>query len=181
MTGDGEIRRELREHFMAVFIDEYQDTNPVQERILTAVSREDNLFCVGDVKQSIYRFRQAEPAIFERRYNGSSPEENSARRRIDMNCNFRSHPEILEGVNFIFSRIMTPDLGGVAYDDGAALQPGAPRPDENGKEPAMELLLLTGEEDRGEEDGPDGEGDDELWERAVWEREALVAARAFGN
>ncbi|NLG37209.1 MAG: helicase-exonuclease AddAB subunit AddA [Clostridiales bacterium] len=183
VVDDESAAGELRGQFEAVFIDEYQDINPVQERLITAVSRPGRLFCVGDVKQSIYRFRQAEPALFERRYRQSSPEELSLRRRIDMNCNFRSHPGILAGINEIFARIMSPGMGGVDYDESAALQPGAARPDEESDEPALEFVMLTGEaadDDSpaaGEDDAPDGDAYDDLTQRAVWEREAIYAAQ----
>lgn len=183
VVDDESAAGELRAQFEAVFIDEYQDINPVQERLITAVSRPGRLFCVGDVKQSIYRFRQAEPALFERRYRQSSSDESSPRRRIDMNRNFRSHPGIITGINEIFSRIMSPGLGGVDYDENAALQPGAARPDEESAEPALEFVLLTGEE-AGADDGPvanddraEDEAHDDLAQRAVWEREAAYAAQ----
>ena len=92
-------------------MDEYQDINPVQEAILTAIARADNLFCVGDVKQSIYRFRQADPTLFLARYAQSRPEEGAGQRRIDLNQNFRSAPQVLSIVNHIFSCIMRPALG----------------------------------------------------------------------
>lgn len=134
---------EFRDIFEEIMIDEYQDSNYLQEAILTAVSRqerdENNIFMVGDVKQSIYRFRLARPELFMEKYD-SYTIENSKEQRIDLHQNFRSRREVLDAVNDIFYRIMGKDLGNVAYDDLAALYPGASYPEvENAK---AELLLL---------------------------------------
>ncbi|MBR5127855.1 MAG: helicase-exonuclease AddAB subunit AddA [Roseburia sp.] len=134
---------EFRDIFEEIMIDEYQDSNYVQEAILTSVSRrernDNNIFMVGDVKQSIYRFRLARPELFMEKYASYSIEDSKAQ-RIDLHQNFRSRNEVLEAVNDIFYRIMGKDLGNVEYDDLAALYPGASYPDtENAK---AEVLLL---------------------------------------
>ena len=102
-------------------IDEYQDSNQVQEDILTAISREHqgvgNMFMVGDVKQSIYRFRMARPELFMEKYNTYTSDD-SAHQRIDLHKNFRSRNEVLDFTNDIFYKIMAADLGNVQYDDG---------------------------------------------------------------
>ncbi|MCD8300627.1 MAG: helicase-exonuclease AddAB subunit AddA [Clostridiales bacterium] len=122
-----EVAVEYRQKFREVMIDEYQDSNYVQEAILTAVSGipegRENLFMVGDVKQSIYRFRLARPELFVSKYKTFSPEENK-KQRIDLHRNFRSRGEVLEPVNDIFARIMGKDLGNVEYDPDAALRQG---------------------------------------------------------
>lgn len=119
-----DIANEYKSRFRAVFVDEYQDINPAQEAILQAVSR-GNRFMVGDVKQSIYRFRQADPSIFLEKY--SSFRGDGRRRRIDLNCNFRSREAVLEAVNALFSRLMLgKSAGEIDYSDNAALEPGAP-------------------------------------------------------
>ena len=129
------IAQGLKDYFAEVLVDEYQDINPVQERILQLVSRQEkspNLFMVGDVKQSIYRFRMADPSLFLIKYNtlphwhpdmpsSTSPSELV----IDLNRNFRSRLEVVEGVNFLFRQIMTQGAGEIPYDDQAALQYGA--------------------------------------------------------
>lgn len=134
---------EFREHFAEIMIDEYQDSNQVQEEILKAVSREEegghNLFMVGDVKQSIYRFRLARPELFMEKYAAFSTEE-SERQRIDLHENFRSRSQVLDFCNDIFYKIMSPDLGRVAYDQDAALHGGGDYPETPGME--AELLLL---------------------------------------
>ncbi|MCR4907700.1 MAG: helicase-exonuclease AddAB subunit AddA [Lachnospiraceae bacterium] len=112
-----------REFFREVMVDEYQDVSPVQEAILTAVAPEKGYFCVGDVKQSIYGFRLADPSIFINRYERSSAEEGSA--RIDLKKNFRSRPEVLDAVNFLFEKTMSRECGGVDYDEAQRLYPGA--------------------------------------------------------
>ncbi len=125
----------LKEYFAEVLVDEYQDINPVQERILQLVSRQEvspNLFMVGDVKQSIYRFRMADPSLFLSQYSALPhwhPEITSSTSPlemvIDLNRNFRSRLEVVEGVNFLFRQIMTKGAGEIPYDDQAALQYGA--------------------------------------------------------
>ena len=123
---------EFRDTFAEIMIDEYQDSNQVQETILRAISKEErgenNIFMVGDVKQSIYRFRLARPELFMEKYDTYSTEE-SATQRIDLHKNFRSRNEVLECTNDIFYRIMDRDLGNVVYDAKAALYPGAVYPE----------------------------------------------------
>ncbi|MCD8216537.1 MAG: UvrD-helicase domain-containing protein, partial [Clostridiales bacterium] len=118
---------EYREQFKEVMIDEYQDSNYVQEALLTAVSGipedRENLFMVGDVKQSIYRFRLARPELFMEKYENFSTQE-SRTQRIDLHMNFRSRSEVIDVVNDIFGRIMGKDLGNIAYDADAALYLG---------------------------------------------------------
>lgn len=154
---DIEITRtalDYRAFFTEILIDEYQDSNLVQEYLLESVSGESegdfNRFMVGDVKQSIYKFRLARPEIFMKKYNdykaGSHTE-----RRIDLHKNFRSRKEILDSVNYIFAQIMGRKLGGVEYDDKAALYPGAVYPaveqDEEGiSSNCTELLLIKKQE-----------------------------------
>ena len=114
----------LRNKYYEILTDEYQDSNAVQELILSAVSKGKNRFMVGDVKQSIYKFRMARPEIFmEKYYKFTGPGDDNI--RIDLYKNFRSRENILAGINFVFERIMTPKLGEVVYDNAARLSPGA--------------------------------------------------------
>lgn len=125
----------LQERFAEVMVDEYQDINPVQEKLLESVSRQDdaspNLFMVGDVKQSIYRFRMADPRLFLDKYinmphwKSGQKSGSVAKAVIDLNRNFRSRKEIIDGVNFLFRQIMTEGAGEIAYNDQAALSYGA--------------------------------------------------------
>lgn len=139
---------EFRMHFVEIMIDEYQDSNQVQEEIMRAISRESvgqyNMFMVGDVKQSIYRFRLARPELFMEKYASFDTEE-SRHQRIDLHQNFRSRREVIDFCNDVFYKIMSPDLGKVGYDADAALYPGAQYPDAPGME--AELLLLDEEDD----------------------------------
>ena len=122
---------EFRDTFEEIMIDEYQDSNEVQETLLRSISREErgenNIFMVGDVKQSIYRFRLARPELFMKKYDSYSLEE-STTQRIDLHKNFRSRAEVLTCTNDIFYKIMVRSLGNVEYDAEAALYPGASYP-----------------------------------------------------
>ncbi len=138
----------FRRHFEEIMIDEYQDSNQVQEEILCAISREQegtyNRFMVGDVKQSIYRFRLARPELFMEKFNAYRSGQESAA-RIDLHKNFRSRSGVVDFTNDIFGRIMKADLGEVEYDEEAALYCGAAYPDAGGME--TELMLLDMGED----------------------------------
>ena len=119
---------EFKNQFEEIMIDEYQDSNQVQEEIMCAISRESmgeyNMFMVGDVKQSIYRFRLARPELFMEKFATYDLEE-SQKQRIDLHRNFRSRNEVLDFTNDMFYKIMATDLGNVAYDADAALYYGA--------------------------------------------------------
>jgi len=135
-----EIAGEIREKYDYIFVDEYQDSNIIQETILNKICRKDNMFMVGDVKQSIYRFRLADPSIFLDKYDKFRHEPGALNRRIDLNKNFRSRPEILNGVNFIFKHIMSKSFGEIDYDEKAALYQGSDfEPIEH---PEIELHLI---------------------------------------
>ncbi len=144
---------ELRKGYEEIMIDEYQDSNYVQEAILQAVSKEPegvcNIFMVGDVKQSIYRFRMARPELFMEKYSAYTKEE-SPRQRIDLHKNFRSRPQVLDFVNAMFCRIMKEDIGNITYDSQAALYPGAGFPQGEAEMFAPRLLVVE----------PDGEDKD---------------------
>lgn len=148
-----DVARELSHKFVEIMIDEYQDSNFVQEKLLTSVSKIEegiyNIFMVGDVKQSIYRFRLARPDLFMEKFKSYPQEAGGNCLRIDLHKNFRSRAEVLEGVNYLFYQIMGEDLGGVEYDRNAALYAGRifPLKSETEKEDATEVLFL--EEDEG--------------------------------
>ncbi|WP_125152016.1 helicase-exonuclease AddAB subunit AddA [Clostridium rectalis] len=130
------IAIEFRKKFEEILVDEYQDSNLVQESILNSVSRQPNIdlkeknlispnmFMVGDVKQSIYRFRQAKPELFLEKYNNYSEEEKTDNRKIKLFKNFRSREEIIDGVNFIFYQIMCKNIGDLDYNEGERLNVG---------------------------------------------------------
>ena len=122
------VAEEFREFFDEVLVDEYQDSNNVQETIIDLVSRKNldnpNVFMVGDVKQSIYRFRQAKPELFLDKYN-KYPMTEGKNRKIQLYKNFRSREEVISGVNFIFKKVMSQVVGELEYTDDEALNLGA--------------------------------------------------------
>ena len=115
---------ELSSHFKEIMVDEYQDSNELQEQILTAISNGRNYFTVGDVKQSIYAFRQASPALFIEKLYSYPTDGTGNSIRIDLDKNFRSRLQVLEFTNKVFAPLMQMDVGGVMYDEKAALKLG---------------------------------------------------------
>ena len=147
---------EYQEKYAEVFIDEYQDSNLVQEILLSAVAKENNRFMVGDVKQSIYRFRQADPSIFMEKYenyNRIEDDIDSFNNKIMLYANFRSRKEILEGTNLVFSKIMKKETGEFDYTIDERLNPMASfkESDEN-VGGAVEILLVDEKSDDEDED-----------------------------
>ncbi len=118
-----EIADELRAHYEAIMVDEYQDTNGLQEGILRQIARENNRFIVGDVKQSIYRFRLADPSLFQHTYE-TYRADSAEGELVTMSENFRSRAEVLEPINEIFSQIMSKEAVDISYDVHARLNPG---------------------------------------------------------
>lgn len=168
--------RALRGHYDQILIDEYQDSNEVQELLLQIISGEDdgknNRFMVGDIKQSIYRFRLARPEIFMEKYDSYLPDD-PLTEKIELDQNFRSRKEVLDCVNALFFRLMRREIGGVEYSEAVSLKRGAVFPDEEGpggddgavkagsgeilRSPyCAEFLLL----DTGSGDGDEGPGED---------------------
>ncbi len=139
------VSEELRHTFKAVMVDEYQDTNGVQEAIVNMVANKDNRFYVGDVKQSIYSFRAADPTLFQEKYESFSKDLEAEERRIDLAKNFRSHENILEATNYIFSQIMSKDAAELDYGPAEALYAGKQieNPPEEWVGGPVELHLLT--------------------------------------
>lgn len=138
-----DIAKDYQRQFKEVLVDEYQDTNMLQEKILSLVKSgteaAGNLFMVGDVKQSIYRFRLAEPMLFLGKYSRFTAEAEGTGLKIDLNANFRSRKEILDGTNYIFSQIMGERVGEITYDTSAELKHQAPFPE---MEVPLELALI---------------------------------------
>ena len=129
LLSDPTVAGQYAARYDEIMVDEYQDTNAVQNAIFSAISREGrNLFMVGDVKQSIYRFRLADPTIFLGKYRAFKPytqAEEGEERRVILSQNFRSRPEVLLGANFMFENIMSTEFGEMDYTDAEALHPGA--------------------------------------------------------
>ena len=138
------VAKDYQNYFAEIIVDEYQDSNLVQEYILNAVSGESigrfNRFMVGDVKQSIYRFRLARPELFMEKYE-KFPKREGECEVIDLSMNFRSRQEVLDTTNTVFSQIMDESFGGITYDEAAALYYGATYYPKEG-EYSSELLLI---------------------------------------
>ncbi|MED4910618.1 helicase-exonuclease AddAB subunit AddA [Brevibacillus centrosporus] len=160
-----QVSLQLREQFAEVLVDEYQDINLVQETLLQMVSRDvetngtANRFMVGDVKQSIYRFRLAEPKLFLEKYltyqkDGESSElagdDEPIGLRIDLAANFRSRREVVDTVNFLFRQIMSPGVGEIDYDPSAELINRASYPDVEEGRLQAEVLLIDRKSDQTE-------------------------------
>lgn len=116
-----DIKRAYNERYDEVLIDEYQDVNALQDAIFTLISRGDNMFMVGDMKQSIYRFRNSDPTIFKNKTDSYHDKYN---RVINLNCNYRSRENVLESINNVFSLIMSERAGEIDYDDSQRLNAG---------------------------------------------------------
>lgn len=160
---DDEIAAEYRERFLTIIVDEYQDSNRVQETILNRIARPGGLFFVGDVKQSIYRFRMAEPSLFLEKCRDFHGENGT---RIDLGHNFRSGKAVIDAVNAAFGTIMREAVAGIEYDARAMLIQGAPVPD--GK---AELHLFSRENDPEEEESlEDAEAEARFAARTILER-----------
>ena len=154
-----DVAMEYRQYFQEILIDEYQDSNLVQEYLLSAISGEAeghyNRFMVGDVKQSIYKFRLARPELFLEKYD--TYQETGDLCRIDLAKNFRSRIQVVDAVNGVFSRIMSREIGGIAYDDKAALYPGATYPAAEDPAYGSEALLIRKQEKGEREESGIGE------------------------
>lgn len=168
-----EAAKYYQQQFEEVLVDEYQDTNLVQETILKLVSKgehaaEGNLFMVGDVKQSIYRFRLAEPMLFLNKYKQFKPDGKETGKRIDLNKNFRSRSDVLDSTNFLFKQLMGETVGEIEYDEQAELKLGASYPES--KDTTTEMLLVH-------LDQQEAETDEEREELETVQLEARVIAK----
>jgi len=150
-----EVANSYKNKFNYIFIDEYQDSNSIQETIIDHIKKDNNLFMVGDVKQSIYRFRLADPSIFNKKYmnyenDRDDLDENIIHRVIELNKNFRSRNEILDATNYIFSNIMSKDLGEIDYIEKVYLNCGNEFPDSNPVE--LNILEMNTDDNTTDED-----------------------------
>ncbi|MDN5293795.1 MAG: ATP-dependent helicase/nuclease subunit [Eubacteriales bacterium] len=156
------VAGELREKFRFILVDEYQDINPTQEEILNLLcgAEKEKLFMVGDIKQSIYRFRLAVPEIFLDKYRSFSTREGDKELRLDLSHNFRSRPEVVAGINFLCRQIMREDVAEVEYDERAELRCAAfypPRPD-GCPVPVEVHIIQKNEDENGERENERKEG-----------------------
>lgn len=169
-----DVAKSYQKQFKEVLIDEYQDTNMVQETILLLVTNSEeskgNLFMVGDVKQSIYRFRLAEPTLFMTKYQEYQQNGEGEGIRIDLSQNFRSRKEVLDATNFIFHQLMDKHVAEIDYDEAAELTLGANFPKSNHM--ATELLLIDMKSN-------ENESEDELSPQELQKKQ--VEARAIAT
>lgn len=164
---DGEAAEFYRDRFEYIFIDEYQDSNVIQEALIDLIKRQDNLFMVGDVKQSIYKFRLAEPEIFQSKYMSYKDGKTPCSKKIDLNRNFRSKAPVIDFINGIFSGIMD------GYDEDAKLHKGDVFADKSYSRPALYLAQAPWDEN--------SEIDDELKNIMKAEKEAMAAAKLIAD
>lgn len=184
----GKLAALFAERFEEIMVDEYQDTSPIQDALLSALARSDghNLFQVGDVKQSIYRFRMAEPGLFLAKRHLYC--ERKSGLTIDMNENFRSRPEVIDAVNELFGQLFAPVLGGLTYDEGQRMKPGYSYPDAgaaSGLAGPVELHLVeAGSWPQGGDElleYDEGDGDGKVGEYADGEEDGPRAASAVAR
>ncbi len=154
-----DVAKRYQEKFEEIAIDEYQDSNLVQELILTSVSKNNNIFMVGDVKQSIYKFRQARPELFLQKYDTYKLEPDSGEdRKIQLFKNFRSRQNVLDVTNMVFKNIMSKKLGNIEYNESEYLNLGANYENVEDQNYTVELDIIDLKEDdddiwKGSEDG----------------------------
>jgi len=193
LLSDGELSQDpptpsetalaLRQKYRYIFVDEYQDINPVQQKILDLLRGRDNVFVVGDVKQSIYAFRGAEPEIFLNCLKSASADSENAEgpRRVDLNENFRSSKGILDFVNKVFERIMTASFTRIDYDESAKLKPALKDDPENtpasDAEAVVELHIVDEKAGRGGFDEHDNADRDDSNITTSRQRQAAMIAR----
>lgn len=170
-----EVAASIRDRFDYIFIDEYQDTSDLQDALIRCICRDDNVFMVGDVKQSIYRFRLAEPRLFLEKY--ANYRSGSGGQLLPLTRNFRSLPGILNFVNMVFEKVMQGGDAEIEYDALARLNPGDPdAADDSAENPLAEIHLIDSAAlpEEQEDDGKDAEAIAEI--KAI-EREGLLIAR----
>ncbi|NCB41232.1 MAG: helicase-exonuclease AddAB subunit AddA [Clostridia bacterium] len=178
---DEAVCDEYKEKFDFIFIDEYQDSNRVQETLINQICRKDNLFMVGDVKQSIYKFRLAEPELFIRKYSDYKSGQFLQSKIVDLNSNFRSKEGVVNFVNTLFSSLMSKQSTGLDYDEDAALVKGSPYSGSCDFKPLLYLVeenasIEESTDEEWEEEASQEEADIEIEQLKLIELEALQAA-----
>ena len=168
LSENQDIAEAYKETFHEIYTDEYQDSNILQERILSLIANNTGRFMVGDVKQSIYKFRRANPDIFIEKYNSYGYEGQNL--RIDLSTNFRSRENVLDSVNFIFRQIMSRRAGGVDYGEAEQLRYGGAANDAEDIDDITELIIVETGNDSIE--GDDEESGEEIKELSNAEKEA---------
>ncbi len=171
ILADQDVRLSLKARYSHILVDEYQDISDVQEAVLSALSRGDNMFFVGDVKQSIYRFRNAEPSLFQRKFEAFGRGEGG--RLILLNENFRSRKTVLDFTNAVFERLMRGGASEITYDERAKLIYGGQY---EGDDPPVDMTLIV-EPDQPENEEEMDESAFIIGEMSKAQAEALAAAQ----
>lgn len=159
---DEEVASIYQKRFEEILVDEYQDSNGVQEELIRRICRhpaspaKSNVFMVGDVKQSIYGFRRAKPELFIEKFDTYREEENEGT-LICLNSNYRSRAGVLNAINAIFENLMTKERGGIVYDDTAKLNPAAAFPEDEEVDPCLVIDVVIPTETKKEDEDPDTE------------------------
>lgn len=178
-----DISRGLKDRYVEVYTDEYQDTDFVQEKILQAVSGKNNRFMVGDIKQSIYRFRQARPEIFNNKYDNYTLFDDTKLNEVDdikiiLSENFRSRRQVLDSINYIFEKIMSKRLGECNYTDIETLKNGATwYEEEENTNYATKINIVDINKEENEELSQNDEALKEIFELKKYEQEAIYIAK----
>ncbi|MBR4501139.1 MAG: UvrD-helicase domain-containing protein [Clostridia bacterium] len=174
VLSDGETAREAGARFDHLFVDEYQDVSGIQESIVTRLHFPglNTLFMVGDVKQSIYRFRAADPSLFMRKFFSFPTEKGGAERKILLNANFRSDPVLIAGINLVFRHAMRRSVTEIEYDSENALIPGLTGPENMGGDPVRVVVFKR---DAGEKPAAEEETEEEAL--TVWQKECAWIAK----
>ena len=155
------LAQEYMEYFREIFIDEYQDSNRVQEILLQSIAGPGSRFMVGDMKQSIYRFRMADTSIFLEKAESYSGKADAPQRRIDLHYNFRSRAVVLDAVNLVFRQIMRREIGGVEYTEEEELREGYPFPPDDVSKSVEAMPAGIQDADESEKDDQRGADADE--------------------
>ncbi len=170
----------LQRKYKYIFVDEYQDINQVQKNILSLLSSGDNIFVVGDVKQSIYAFRGTTPEIFIKQLEEAEPVPAGRKLRVDLNENFRSDERILDFINSVFERIMTKEFAGIDYDEPARLKASSNSPSAKAVDKgfSVELHIIDEQEKENTQKEDEEEENEEEFVADLQQRQgALIAKR----
>lgn len=177
---NNDVLEELRKSYDAVFIDEYQDVNQLQESIIGKVAENNSFYMIGDVKQSIYGFRQSNPEIFVNKYN-LYKKNNKSNIALDLNENYRSSGKILNFCNYVFDELITSDIVGINYKKNARLYSGNENL-KNSENSEVKICVIKKEKAKGEEDDSQSFSTNEAVEAEQVAKEvALAIGKNFYN
>ncbi|MBF7096019.1 helicase-exonuclease AddAB subunit AddA [Alkalibacter mobilis] len=174
---DANVAKEMKKEYSYIFIDEFQDSNQIQNDLAEKIMRSDNLFLVGDVKQSIYRFRLSDPTIFIKRSKEYLNSDQSSCEVIHLNTNFRSSDRVINTINSVFEKVMSSYAGEIDYDENEKLYKGSAIPDRIDDKTEIFLLGSSVEEHRESESDPEEESDIEIEDLTNLEYEARLVAQ----